>query len=155
VSKIVTAIYSNVFPGANRPLIVPSGMQECFQIPFAAEAFLIRAVFSQAGGNTCAASIEILNSKYPYPPGVPQASGTGAADNLPLYRITMPPTGPLTVSAGGILTVADDNVGLGYRNLDGGQANPQQYVYVFINPTTPGSDTAWNVFLQCRKELTH
>jgi hypothetical protein len=153
--KIYTTTYSTQYNNikfAKAPLFVPNGYLTCFKIPFPSEGFLERFIMSQATGTSCDFSVEILCSTIPYPPGN-YVAGTLPVDALPFYRIQVPPTAPFLGTAGNILSMDDTNFGVGFRNIDGGWTANKRFIYLVISPTTPGSDTTWNVQIQCRTDI--
>lgn len=154
MSHVYKKAYTNKVLGNVKggPLLVPNGKMTCFQIGMPYEGFLERLVVWQASGTSCAFTVELLDSQVPYPPGS-YTPGAAPADNLIAYRVQNPPTAALSASAGGTVSLADDNYGMGFRNQDGNFTSPQRYLYLLINPTTPGTDTTWNVFLQARTEV--
>jgi hypothetical protein len=150
-SKMYNANSANIAK-ASPPLTVTANKMTCFQIPFPSEGFMERVVVYQATGAPVAFSVEILNSRIPYPPG-DYVNGAAAADKLENYRIQVPPTSALTAASGAVLTVADENFGEGFRNVDGGFTLNQRYIYLLINPTGNAGTTTWNVTLQCRTDV--
>jgi hypothetical protein len=153
--KIYTRIYSAQYEHiakAQAPLSVAAGKMVCFQIGFPSEGFMEKAVIWQASGTNAAFQVELLNSQIPYPPGV-YTSNASPADVLNMYRLQIPPTAALSQTSGNVLTLTDDNFGIGWRNIDGGFTLNQRYIYLLINPQSSGVTTTWNVYLQCRTDV--
>lgn len=150
-SKAYNVNYANIAK-ASAPLTVTANKMTCFQIPFPSEGFMERVVVYQATGTPVAFSVEILNSRIPYPPG-DYTNGASPVDKLENYRIQSPATAALSALAGAVITVGDENFGDGYRNVDGGWTLNQRYVYLLINPTSNTTTTTWNVMLQARTDI--
>jgi hypothetical protein len=157
----MSTVYSTFFTNspvakAKPPLIVPAGLMTCFQIGFPANGFITKLVAAQlaaaAGGGTAVPfSIDLFTSMIPYPPGNYAASAL-PADILDPYRVQVPPTAPLTATAGQIITLTPDDIGTPYRNLDGSVNEEQRWLYLLINPTGAITITQWIFFLECRTE---
>jgi hypothetical protein len=134
-----------------------------FAIPFPSEGFLERLVVWQESGTPVDFSVELLNSQLPYPPGV-YAPTDPPADELQAYRLQVPITQPISQFAGEVLSLVDDDFGLGFRNVDGGWTLNQRLVYLVIAPDggegpqgpqgpQDSGDTEWNVVIQCRTDV--
>lgn len=155
MSNIYTAAYTlKAVAKARPPLAVAAAKKVVFALDFPAEGFLERLVVYQLpeaddGGAPVDFSVELLNSLVPYEPGEYDPAAV-PADNLEPYRIQMPPTAPMTALAGDVLSLASNEYGTAWRNLDGGPSDGQRYVYLLIEPDGAIEETQWCVFLQAR-----
>src|SRR4051812_49465982 len=113
--KIYTKTYSPLYAEiskASPPLSVAAGKKKCFAVPFPTEGLIERVIVSQVPDNTAGFDggpavnfeIELLCSKVPFPAGL-YDPGDAPRDTLEQYRIQMPPTGPLTRTAGNVLSL--------------------------------------------------
>lgn len=156
----LSASFPNATPGTiNGPFTVPTGKMVCVAVPFPPEGYFTRLVVVQVpsgsgGGTAVPCQVELLNSAVPYPQaGNPYTSNASPADNLEHYRVQTPITAPLSADAGAVLTYTTDELGVGYRNIDGSDAVMQQFLYLLLNPQGAGGSTKWNVTLQARRNL--
>jgi hypothetical protein len=167
--RIYTKTYNQhyaVISKASPPLEVPADSKVCFAIPFPSEGFLERLIVWQTYDPNMGPQgpqgpqdvvgydfeVELLNSRIPFPPGE-YSTVQLAFDELTAYRIQRPPTAPLSQTAGGVLSLTDDDFGTGFRNVDGGWTLNQRLVYLVIHPIDALEPTFWNVTLQCRTDV--
>jgi hypothetical protein len=164
--RIYTKTYNSNYAHlakASPPLAVPAGKMKCFEIPFPSEGFLERLIVWQVEceigpqgpqgiGGGYAFEVELLNSSLPYPPGVYDVDDM-PADDLTAYRLQVPPTAALTQTECGVLSLIDDDFGIGFRNVDGGWTLNQRKVYLLIRPLNADVETNWNVTIQCRTDV--
>jgi hypothetical protein len=136
-------------------LLVPSAKMGSFQIPFKPAGYLTRLVVMQqpaagGGGTSVAFTVELLTSQIPYPPGVAYATTDAPAVDMTPYRVQSPQTAALTANAGAAVLITTNEIGLAYRNLDGGDS--EGFLYLVIKPTGAITATNWYAFLQARVE---
>jgi hypothetical protein len=96
--KVYTKTYNVNYESlahASPPLTVPVNKKTCFAIPFPSEGLLERLVVYQEDGSDTDFSVELLNSRLPFPPG-DYADAATPTDNLENYRLQLPITGPIT-----------------------------------------------------------
>lgn len=166
--KIYSRTYSEHYTQIAKalpPLAVPLGKKTCFQIPFPSEGVLEAVIVSQVSTDLVPASatIELLNSALPFPPGNYDILAT-SADAIEHYRIL---TTPLVVTPGSAAVMDEADFGRGFRNIDGGWTLNQRYVYLLINPDDlvgpqgpqgpqggTSEETTWNVTLRCRTDIS-
>lgn len=160
MSNVYTAIYSNKTFGVNNrvraPLAIANGKKMCFAIPFPAEGFLTRLSVYQVpsangGGTSTAFEVELLMSSVPFPAGQYNLTDTPAIP-LETCRVQIPPTGPLTATAGNVVVLDSSDIGMSFSNFDGTQSQEVRNLYLLIKPTASVDATLWCAHIQARIE---
>lgn len=157
MSNIFVASYTNLaLSRARDPLSVPISKKVCFALRVPPEGFLNRLTVYQVpaasgGGTSKNFEVELLTSALPFPVGQYGLTDSPVAPLEP-FRVQIPPTGPLTATAGNVITLASAEIGMAYRNLDGTPSEELGELYLLIKPISAVDTTKWCVYLQLRQE---
>lgn len=148
-SKVYSIKYTNAdLPKSHPPITIGAGMMRSVRVPFLTEGYLTRIVIKQTGGANVPCTIEVLDSKLPFPEGE-YSTATAALDDVELYRII----DQQTVNAGVTLKLIHEEYGFPFHNQDGTFTDNQRCIYVVFTPTGSVQQTTWEMAITGHNEI--
>ncbi len=148
-SKVYSIKYTDAdLPKARPAITIGAGNLRSVQIPFLTEGYVTRLIIKQTGGTSVAATVDLLDSRVPYPPGE-QAVAASPADDIELYQIVS----TQSVVSGQALKVIHEEYGFPFHNQDGTFTDNQRYIYLVIKPTGAATSTTWEIAITGHNEI--